>query len=147
MLGLLYQMLDPQKILFVSDDALSTFTRAALEQRGFTVAAAAGIEAGYGQLRDSSFDLVIIDLGQAEAGIEFLRRLRAVPKRRKTFVLTLADWGTGQATLALTEGADAYEPKPVSPERLIAAVERLLRQRVAKTVTAANVIGGIKTDE
>ena len=135
-------MPDSQRILIVSDDAPSKFTRAALEQRGFTIAAAEGIEAAYGELLNSSFDLVIIDVAQAEDGIELLRRLRATPKLSKTFVLTIADWGTGQPTLALTEGADAYEPKPVSTERLIAAVERLLRQRVAKPAAATNVIGG-----
>ena len=135
-------MTRPQQILIVSDDALSKFTRAALEQRGFTVAAAEGIEAAYGELPGSSFDLVIIDVASAEDGVEFIRRLRATPHLSKTLVLTLADWGTGQPTLALTEGADAYEPKPVSTERLITAVERLLRQRVAKTAAATNVFGG-----
>ncbi|MFS8085451.1 MAG: hypothetical protein ACMG6H_07450, partial [Acidobacteriota bacterium] len=51
------------------------------------------------------------------------------------------------ATLALTKGADAYEPKPISAERLIAAVDRLLRQKIAKTASAANSPGGIETNE
>ena len=135
-----------QQILIVSDDAPSKFMRGALEQRGFAVEFAQDFDTAYRQLHDSSFDLVIVDVAQATAGIEFVKRLRGTPKLRKTFVLTLADWGTGQATLALTRGADAYEPKPVSPERLLAAVKRLLRQRVAKTVAAANVIGGMGAD-
>ena len=134
-----------QQILLVSDDARSISTRAALEQGGFGVTVASDSETAYGQLLDSPFDLVIVDVARATTGIEFVKRLRATPKVSKTFVLTIADWGTGQATLALTEGADAYEPKPISPERLISVVERLLRPRVAKRVAAANVIG-IETD-
>ena len=134
-----------QQILLVSDDAHSISTRAALEQRGFGVTVVSDSETAYGQLLDSPFDLVIVDVARATTGIEFVKRLRATPKVSKTFVLTIADWGTGQATLALTEGADAYEPKPVKPERLISVVERLLRPRVANRVAAANVIG-IETD-
>ena len=138
-------MLDSKKILIVSDHAEDKFTRAVLEQRGFAVAFAQDFDAAYRQLHDSAFDLVIVDVARAPKGIEFVQRLRAAPKLSKTFLLTIADWGTGQATLALTAGADAYEPKPVSPEGLIAAVEGLLRQRVVKTAAAANVIG-IETD-
>ena len=130
-----------QQILLVNDDARSISTRAALEQRGFGVTVASDSETAYGQLLDSAFALVIVDVARATTGIEFVKRLRATPTVSKTFVLTIADWGTGQATLALTEGADAYEPKPVSPERLISVVERLLRPRVAQRVAAANVIG------
>jgi DNA-binding response OmpR family regulator len=143
----LYQMPDVRQILFVSDDAPSKLTRAALEQRGFAVAFAQDFDAAYRQLNDSAFGLVIVDVARAPQGIEFVQRLRAAPKLSKTLVLTIADWGTGQATLALTAGADAYEPKPVSPERLIAAVEGLLGQRVATTAAASSVVGGRKTNE
>jgi DNA-binding response OmpR family regulator len=136
-----------QQILLVSDEAPSISARGALEQRGFGVTVARDSETAYHQLLDSAFDLVIVDVARATTGIEFVKRLRATPKVSKTFVLTIADWGTGQATLALTQGADACEPKPVSPERLIAAVERLLRQRVGKTVSATNVVGGMRTRE
>jgi DNA-binding response OmpR family regulator len=140
-------MLDSQQILIVSDDAPSKFTRAALEQRGFAVVFAQDFDVAYRELRNSAFDLVIVDVVRATTGIEFVKHLRATLKMSRIPVLTIADWGTGQATLALTAGADAYEPKPVSPERLIAAVDRLVRQRVAKTAAGTNVVGGIKTHE
>ncbi|SRR6266849_6514505 len=138
-------MPNSKQILIVSGHAEDKFTRIALEQRGFAVTAAHDLESSYGQLGNSAFDLVIIDVARAEKGIELVKRLRATPKLSKTLVLTIADWGTGQATLALSEGADAYEPKPISSERLVAAVERLLRQRVARPAAATNAIG-IETD-
>jgi DNA-binding response OmpR family regulator len=105
-------MPDSQQILIVSDHAPDEITRATLEQRGFAVTLAQDFDTAYRQLRDSSFDLVIVDVARAKKGVEFVKRLRATPKLSKTFVLTIADWGTGQATLALTEGADAFEAKP-----------------------------------
>jgi DNA-binding response OmpR family regulator len=139
-------MPDSQQILIFSDHALDEFTRGALEQRGFAIALAESTEAAYGQMLDSSFDLVIIAVARAQKGVEFVRRLRAEPKLSQTFVLTIAEWGTGQPTLALSEGADAFEPKPIDAKRLMSAVERLLWKQVARTA-AANVIGDIETNE
>ena len=140
-------MTHSQRILIVSDEALSESMRGVLEQRGFVVAAARDCEAAYQQLHETSFDLVIIDLARASEGVEFLRSVRATPKLSKTLILTIAGWGTGQPTVALSEGADAYEPKPISAERLITAVDRLLRQEMVKTATATNRSGGIENDE
>ena len=112
--------------------------RGALEARGFSVTNASNRHTAYASLLKSSFDLVIVDLAKADCGAEFVGRMRATPKLSKTFVMTLAEWGTGQPTLALSQGADAYEPKPVNAPRLISAVERLLRREKAKTAAAAN---------
>lgn len=119
------------RILIVSADAQFDFMRAAVEARGFEVTLAHDHEGAYRCLLESSFNLVVIDLAQAPRDIEFIRRLRVTPKLSKIFVLALGEWGTGEPTLALSQGADAYEPKPVNAERLIAAVERTLRPELA----------------
>jgi len=140
-------MPDLQQILIVGDQTPEESTRATLEQRGFTVTLASDLESAWAKLLGSVFDLVIVDIANAPDGVEFIRRLRATPRLNQTFVLTLAEWGTGQTTLALTAGADAYEPKPIEATRLVAAVERLLRQRVAKTAAATNRMSGRETHE
>jgi DNA-binding response OmpR family regulator len=119
------------RILIVSADAQFDFMRAAVEARGFEVTVAHDHESAYRRLLDSPFDIVVIDLVEAPRDIEFLQRLRVTPKLTKIFVLALGEWGTGQPTLALSQGANAYEPKPVNTERLIAAVERTLRPELA----------------
>src|ERR1700694_5739662 len=124
-------MVHSQRILIVSDDVQFDFMRDAVEGRGFEVMVAHDHESALRRLSESSFDLVVIDLAQASRDIEFIQRLRVTPKVSKTFVLALGEWGTGQPTLALSQGADAYEPKPVNAERLVASVERLLRRRLA----------------
>ena len=140
-------MTQSQRILLVSDEESGRFLPAALEQRGFEVAITQDTEEAYRQLLGSEFDLAIVDLAEAINAVEFVKRVRATPKLNKTFVLTIAEWGTGQPTLALSQGADAYEPKPIDATRLVAAVERLLRQDMVKSVAATNESGGIETDE
>jgi DNA-binding response OmpR family regulator len=124
-------MVHSQRILIVSDDVQFDFMREAVEARGFEVILAHDHESALRRLSESLFDLVVIDLAQASRDIELIQRLRVTPNVSKTFVLALGEWGTGQPTLALSQGADACEPKPVNAERLVASVERLLRRRLA----------------
>jgi DNA-binding response OmpR family regulator len=119
------------RILIVSDDVQYDFMRAAIAARGFEVTVVHDHESAHQRLVESPYDLVVIDLANASRDSAFIQRLRGTPKISKIFVLALGEWGTGQPTLALSQGADAYEPRPVNPERLIASVERMLRRRLA----------------
>jgi DNA-binding response OmpR family regulator len=124
-------MIQLQRILIVSDDVQFDVMRAAVEARGFQVVIAPNHESAFRRLSESSFELVVIDLTQVSRDLEFIKCLRVTANASKTFVLALGEWGTGQPTLALSQGADAYEPKPLNAERLVASVERLLRRRLA----------------
>jgi DNA-binding response OmpR family regulator len=130
-------MIQSQRILIVGGDAHLSFARPALEQRGFAVAIAKDCDTAFETLLGSSFDLVIEDSGRAENSIEFIRRVRATPQLTAILILIVAEWGTGEPTLALRVGADAYEPngaRPFDPNRLVTSIERLLNRQV----TAAN---------
>ena len=115
-----------RRVLVISDDELSNQIREALDAKGFDVTAAPDLSSAYDQLLGRTFDLVVVDWSSASEAAQFVERLRSTTELNRTPVLTLAEWGTGQATLALAQGADAIEPKPVSAERLLSAVERLL---------------------
>ena len=119
----------PQRILIISDDAHSM--RGALEAGGFAVAAASDYEGAYSQLLEARFTLVVIDLVEAADGVEFIKRVRATTNLTQPLILVIVEWGTGGATLALTERADAYEPKPIDATRLVDSVERLLGTKAA----------------
>ena len=41
-------------------------------------------------------------------------------------ILVIAEWGAGEATMALAQGANGYEPKPIETTRVLASVARLL---------------------
>jgi len=124
-------MIQPQRILIASDEAFPAPIRAALEHRGFEVTIAQDFKSGYSQLLQSAFDLAIVDLAEGTDGVDFIKRIRATTQLSKTVILATAEWGTGQATLALSQGADAFEPKPLDAPSLVAAVERLLVKQKA----------------
>jgi DNA-binding response OmpR family regulator len=126
-----------QRILIVSDSAHFNFARAALEQRGFAVKIAKDPDAALETLLGNPFDVVVADSGRSEDSIEFIKRVRATPQLAGILILVVAEWGTGEPTLALSAGADAYEPshgRPIDPNRLITSIERLL----VRQVSAAN---------
>jgi DNA-binding response OmpR family regulator len=116
----------PQRILIVPYDAQFESMRGALAARGFVVTAATDYDSAYRQLLDARFDLLVIDLVEAVAGVEFIKRVQGTTNLTQPLLLVIAEWGTGGATLALSQGANAYEPKPVDAAQLVDSVERLL---------------------
>ena len=124
-----------QRILIISDDRTSESLRRALDQRGFDVALTEDANDGYRQLQDAPFDLVLVNLDSAIAGAGLIKRIRSNGDPGQLRIMTVAEWGTGQATMALAQGVDAFEPKPVEVVRLVEAIERSL-QPVAMTAWA-----------
>jgi DNA-binding response OmpR family regulator len=125
-------MSESPRIVIVSDKA--DFPRAALEQRGFAVTIANDCDTAFAELLGAPFDLLIVDFAPASGGIEFIKRVRATPQLTGILILIVAEWGTGEPTLALSAGADAYEPNEttsMNPSRLITSIERLLSRQAA----------------
>ena len=83
----------------------------------------------YRELLRSFYALVVVELTDGTEGVEFIERVRATAKRSGILILAVAEWGTGAATLALSKGADGYEPGPLEGTRLLAWVERLLSRQ------------------
>jgi DNA-binding response OmpR family regulator len=110
-------------------------THQALARPDFETVAASDFTEAYAQLLDSIFDLIVIESTERSASsIEFIRRVRATQQLAGILILMLAEWGTGEPTLALSAGADAYEPnetKPINSNRLVTSIERLLHRQVA----------------
>jgi DNA-binding response OmpR family regulator len=125
-----------ERILIVSDEQQNASMRESLAQDGFSVTVADDDQDGYGQLLESSFDLVIVNLSDSMTGRRLVKQIRANPQLRGLLILTVAEWGTGQPTMALTEGADGFEPSPVDSRRLMAAVTRLLEPNLTMTARA-----------
>jgi DNA-binding response OmpR family regulator len=133
-----------ERILIISDDQTSEFLRASLEGRGFKAALIENADDGYRQMVETRFDLVVVNLDKAITGAGLIRRIRANPALGELRVLTIAEWGTGQATIALAQGANAFEPKPVEPNRLVDAIERLLRPIMTMTARASAANGELE---
>src|SRR5688572_27996577 len=121
-------MSDAKKILVVEDDDVSReLMRMALERHGYIVATAEVGMSGYELAVSFHPDLIITDIHMPAAdGVHLVRRVRDTTDIAATPILVTTGYGTGAATLSLSQGADAYEPKPINPARLFETVERLL---------------------
>jgi len=120
-----------QSILFVGGANLDGSVRQRLEQNGFVVSAVTDSAPAIELLGDSRIDLVIVHLDETQDGTGLIKQLREALGTKPTGVLAVAKWGTGLPTVALAAGADAYEPAPIDPERLVDAVQRVLHKRAA----------------
>lgn len=128
-------MTGPMRILIVAgDDDKRNCVRQALERHGFDVDAVNGYTRAGAMLLDSKFDLIVAETEPAPDRIEFIKRIRTAPRLTGILILVIAEWGRGGATLALSQGADGYEPKPFDENRVITSIERLLRRQAAAAV-------------
>jgi len=116
-------------VLLVEDDrSLRRYLEAVLKQEGYEVFAAAdGLEAMKISLR-SAVDVVVTDAIMPHLnGYELCRFLRNTPHLAHLRIVLLS----GLDSLASQPGdlqADEFLAKPVTPEDLIASIERLLCQ-------------------
>jgi len=130
-----------ERILIISDGEPNASLQRALNEHGFTVSVAEDADDGYERLSRLQFDLVIVNLNQPISGLGLIKRIRSNIALRSLMVLTIAEWGTGQPTIALAQGADGFEPAPVDGRRLVTAVEKLLRPNMVMTATASAATG------
>jgi two-component system chemotaxis response regulator CheY len=78
--------------------------------------------------RQQVVDLVITDIHMPKMdGVELVRELRRLPTYRLTPMLVLTtESGTGKKQEAKSAGATGWIAKPFNPERLLAAVNKVL---------------------
>ncbi len=126
-----------ERILIVADEQRHRWMRASLARQGFSVTFAADADKGYEQLIESRFDLMVMGLSDSTGGLNLIKRIRTNSELRRVLILAIAEWGTGHPTMALTEGADGFEPGPLDNDRLIAAVARLMRPKLTMTARAS----------
>jgi CheY-like chemotaxis protein len=119
-----------KRILVIEDDdETRELMRLALERRGFAVLTAEDGLKGYEQAVSAQPDLIITDISMPAAdGVHVVRRVRDTPSIAHVPILVTTGFGSGNATYSLSQGATAYEPKPVDPDSFLATVERLLEQ-------------------
>jgi DNA-binding response OmpR family regulator len=126
-----------QTLIVEDDDGVRFFLAGALSQKGHHVVEASSGEEALAFLRDTAFDLALLDLrlGGREDG---LRVLQAISWRwPQTAVMILTGHGTLEsAREAIREGVDAYLLKPVTAEELCQAVNEVLEKRQQEVVSA-----------
>ncbi len=121
-------MNNAKKILVVEDDDVAReLVRMTLERKGYVVVTAEDGLRGYDAAVSVRPDLIITDVNMPAAdGVHLVRRVRDTPDIATTPIIVTTGYGTGNASLTLSQGATAYEPKPIDPASFLATIERLL---------------------
>ena len=116
------------RLLIVDDDPeLRHFLRTELEIEGYSCAEAATGQQALVQLRESRWDLLLLDWTLPDfSGVEICRRLRGSDDQTPVLMLTARD-DVRERVEALDAGADDYLTKPFSIEELLARVRARLR--------------------
>lgn len=122
---------DSIRTLIVDDDeGIRFFLEEALQRDGHHIVTASHGEQALEKLRNTPFDLAILDLklgGQTNG----LRLLEAIRWRwPETVVIILTGHGTLESAMeAIREGVDRYLTKPIKAEELHEAVTQALRRK------------------
>ena len=120
------------RVLVVDDDPnLLRMLRRGLVLAGYDVEAAEDGDAALHALRESSPDLLVLDVMLPEPidGLEIARRLRQSGSEVPILMLTARDQ-VADKVAGFASGADDYLSKPFAFEELLARVGALLRRRV-----------------
>ena len=118
-------------LLLIDDDLrLTDMVGGYLRHNGFEVKTAGSLAAGRDQLRQGTFDALVLDLMLPDGdGLDFTRELRSQPRTRRLPLLMLTARGEPMDRIVGLEiGADDYLPKPFEPRELLARVKALLRR-------------------
>lgn len=116
-------------ILVVDDNPQNLkLVRVLLESEGYRVRAAADAEEALLVLESLEPDLILMDLQlPGMDGLEFTRRLKADPARRKIRIVALTAYAMkGDRERVLAAGCDGYVAKPVDCNALLRVVEEQL---------------------
>ncbi len=137
----------PVRTLVVDDEAgIRFFLEETLQRAGHTVLTASNGEEALDRLRESAYDLVMLDL-KLGGRIDGLRVLEAVKWRwpETTVIILTAHGSLESAMAAIREGVDGYLLKPVKPEEVRLATQEALAQR--KRLAAARGNPGERPNE
>lgn len=124
-------MADQLRTLVVDDEeGIRFFLKETLQRTGHVVATASSGEEALDRLRETAFDLVMLDL-MLGGRVDGLRVLEAVRWRwPETVVIVLTAHGSlDSAMAAIREGVDGYLLKPVEPHELRRAVQEAMDKR------------------
>ncbi|WP_249978290.1 response regulator transcription factor [Vreelandella olivaria] len=117
------------KALIVEDnDNLARSIASTLEEASFTIAVSSDGAKALHMLQQSSYDLLVLDLGLPELdGISLLRKLRHQQNTIPILIISARD-SLDQRILGLEEGADDYLCKPFSLDEVAARARALVRR-------------------
>lgn len=133
------------RILVVDDDPqIRRVLKVTLSGQGFEVDDAKNGEVALDKLRESRFDLVLLDINMpGMSGLDVCRAIRATSEIA-VIMLTVRD-SEADTVEALDAGADDYVTKPFKPPELSARIRATLRRSPGGQGPAGRVVLGAVT--
>jgi two-component system, sensor histidine kinase and response regulator len=122
-------------ILIVEDSATQALALAALlEEQGYTTRVATAGREALAALRERPADLVLSDvIMPGMSGFDLCRAIKSEPALRDISVVLLTSLADPHDVIrGLEAGADNYITKPFAPDRLLARLDRVFRNRDAR---------------
>jgi len=136
-----------RKILIVDDEErMIRFIRLNLEHDGFVVAEAFNGKQALQRLRDSTPDLILLDVMMPDLDgfevLEMIREISSVP-----VIMLTAKGEEDDRVHGLEKGADDYITKPFSPRELILRIKNSLKRRAPEETKSERIkVGGLVID-
>ena len=118
------------KILLVDDDAeLCTEISRFLETKSYEIKTAATVSEAMAAWQEYAPDVVLLDLKLPDGeGTQVLKEVKS--KSGETMVVMLSGYGSiPKAVDAIKQGAEDFLTKPVDPDHLLLALEKLIEQK------------------
>jgi len=125
-----------EKVLIVEDEKeIAELIAYTLKKEKYDVTVALDGETALKKLKESLYDLVILDLMLPKIqGLEICRIIRNNPEMEKTGIIIVTAKGEEiDKITGLEMGADDYITKPFSPKELLARIKAVLRRTVSAT--------------
>lgn len=125
------------RIVIIEDNPTSRdFMLRLLDGADYDIAAAADGEAGLALARSTAPHLIICDIGlPGMSGYELVRRLKADSATRKIPVIAVTAFAMRDTEQrALAAGFDAFLPKPVAAEALLARARAAIQSQKGRHV-------------
>lgn len=117
------------KVLIVEDQKrLGLFLKQGLTEHSYTVSLVGSCKAARDALCETSYDVIVLDLGLPDGdGMDLLREWRQSGFNEPVLILSARNTVEDRIE-GLNRGADDYLPKPFSMEELLARVRSLVRR-------------------
>ncbi|MGH8121600.1 MAG: response regulator transcription factor, partial [Rudaea sp.] len=134
------------KVLIVEDQPrLGQFLKQGLSERAYTVTWIRTCSEARDALAESSYDVIVLDLGLPDGdGLDLLRQWRRAGFTEPVLILSARD-SVQDRIAGLDVGADDYLQKPFSIEELLARIRALIRRLASQKLTVLEH-EGVKLD-
>jgi len=128
------------RVLLVEDEVdIQSFLRRSLEEAGYEVEAANDGKSAEKLAVDSTFDILIVDLGLPDQdGITLILRLRQLGVRAPVLILS-ARRSVDDRVRGLEQGGDDYLTKPFALAELLARLRNLLKRNSPSSGEATRI--------